>query len=1787
MREGHLDILDRNRSTFLHSLGDSIGKADAGADFFLSTVSAKRQGYILSDDDNALIKMFHSVIKAEEDSGLGYSGQEVYENSIDSNRVLGVQPGQSIAGYIPELTQGEVGDQYQNHNPFDYRFNPLYRVDTQGFSGKVNSVANFYLPSQAGADSVSYVDAEKEKDIEGEYSSDENYSFLFGHHHYGDLKYSNHDEYETHFGDWKKDKVNEELALKEQGFSDLEAEHELRKMHMGEAKERWMSDTTDENGIPHRLGLFDYLFGLEWKSPKQRDEVYRHMSQWGTNDRDRRSIGADNHTDVGRLVRNFQQRFTGMADHWTRDPMSPGQPVEFIPQPIGKPKIRPELNRDALLSLGGDALSKAVQWHADRQGVGISSDKVYIDGDGNLQFGSKGAHKKGGLRRAELLRLLNVNPSTGELYSDGEHPDYEDWKKSDSPFSQVDVDNVFQHLSDANTSDDYGVMGENFGMWHYGHHVDPNHYPEDITGGENTTLASHWNKPFLGGGFGKLPNELKNLLHAMTPLYGADKMSPEGSIGIGEEQEKVDEYGYGQFFADKEKEDLPESQQQTMSPQRAMRSLLFDKNELTNTIGIRHYKDSTGEKLHSGMLGAMGPWGSPEAEITEADEGGKKYKVSGGIADDSQSIHNPENKWFTSKLGTRRRNWMRHHGSLNAKSDNIHAKELHVNYGKPGWQGIKDKLSGKFSGAMAGFNPFLGTQEGALNNERSKRRLAHLWHRVGTMRHKNGAPFTNDNGILELGRQGATQPTTQAIDALTREREIGMGKVTGTPPEEREVAEKQDEMNRLFERMRNIEDKLGEGGLTEKHKEHLMHQLNELEDEFDELNAEPPEGIGAEIGGTAMRTHGPAELEKINADESAIAKMTGMLSQRLQASDPELWNNLFGEHLPVETLDANIRQLFRLGNTYLQQAPHEMHGLQTRSTGYHQQGGDVGQAPAVKQSVHNSENTVGAGSTGEEVAEMLNLDYNDERNRATVDSLLEKLHSRIADTGDTSLRFPVMTVEQMLSSTNHYGDLGSGLSDMVNRIHDKKTYNKNKGTVNTINRVRRDLSSREGKARTVKTGTEEKKSELGLDYHIAHNPDPSSKLSTDPTTAGKKQGSTAQNTARRFRALQDLNSILISDPTVEPKDLESIMGQQFGMGDVNIDAYGPHTDSVGSYYNSAGYNFEMGDQHHDDGLRRHMHPTFDWHINPDTHEVEYSPVAEGIPSNIVRPLSRSIREAFPHLNHLVGNPNAISALSAIGRQPPQFQPSERGRVYLHNVDGTSALKSKIGLADLTNPDIIRKDLGKDIPLLQPMHRIFKLEDLEHLRGFTGDWIVSVMPEGERGFVVKEDDKVTSPSFKLSDEDKENFKKVADDDYHVDVIKTEEGYYVFDVIKFDGKEVHDTLLDARIKILRGGMEGVENIHIPSASDTRLTDDGGLESTVEDLKKDNDRLLLRDAKSTYMVGELRQPKWVLLSEGKDVVLIVLERRGSGPYTYRLGTGPITQDESLGDRAVELNKETYMDVGAVFDSKEKFNEGDHVKVNVDNVGESEFSEGHKLYTVTGSEIQGEAESEGLVSQETLGLLAKSEIKQWLCEVTSVPSGIRIVMPQGDVVYKATESGGNWSLHSPLANNSYLIRLSETQRPYWGPVAGTMLKAGLEITEKEEVHDDSYEPGPTKPFIKPKKVKDTDWWKEEDKGKVLVKGLLLLERMMKSGVGSVGQSSTGTMGLGIDYATPIESPTGPTNLHDSKTMPDYDNKKRPGEDSSIEPGTQDEKPVKHITIPVEEGKLELTNDSATLRTY
>ena len=263
-------------------------------------------------------------------------------------------------------------------------------------------------------------------------------------------------------------------------------------------------------------------------------------------------------------------------------------------------------------------------------------------------------------------------------------------------------------------------------------------------------------------------------------------------------------------------------------------------------------------------------------------------------------------------------------------------------------------------------------------------------------------------------------------------------------------------------------------------------------------------------------------------------------------------------------------------------------------------------------------------------------------------------------------------------------------------------------------------------------------------------------------------------------------------------------------------------------------------------------------------------------------------------------------------------------------------KAPILLASLTNPDIIIKEEATNVPILQPMHRIFELDNLENLKGFSGDWIVTSFPKGQRMFVEKKDDDITvKGEHKLSKEDEKNFAKVSDKDYVLDVLYDGKEYHIIDVTKYDDKEsVHTLPVHERMKILRGTMESHENVLVPAAHNLRLTDDAGLEKTIESLQEDHKRLLLRDADSTYMKGEMRHPKWVVLEEGHDVNLIVLDRRGRSPYTYRLGVGPITHNEKLGDRAVEHENETYMDVGTAFHSESKYDIGDIVRVNAGHV-------------------------------------------------------------------------------------------------------------------------------------------------------------------------------------------------------------------------------------------------------------
>ena len=1935
MREGPLEILDRARDYFLKSLFDGVDKADSAAEFFLSARSAQRKGYILSPSDDALVKMFYYVMKDDAEGAVQtddtsmdntgpkmYSdytkinvsqhlaGQQLVDGSYQANRVVPPEPGTGLAGFHPEMVDGDPDDAYANHDFFGPDFNPLHGVYH-------DHVGDFYV--NPGADgwmenSQSQRDHHKELAWD-EHNSQESNKFLLDASHYGNLDgVTNQSLYEQDFDNWKINNdraiASTRIELENQGLSDDEIDHQIALAHINEKKQEWKRN----------LGFWDYMFGMEWLTPEQRNMAYDHIAKHGTDDSTQMFAGPNTghaHADwLPRFKRNFAQRFAGMYDHWIRRPDHAGSGIKQsrvrLPEAteiLGVEDYFNSLLRHTIPGKG-NAYDYLMEYLRERTGIEgqphhgkpfIHTDSSakeggfepsFANGAKTIQFRSTTRPRKNGKSpdehytgiNGEMHRLLLNIDDNGKIYQDGEHPLYPNWEASDSPLSQQEIDKILERAASEPKKKFAARIGMNESAMMVGDAIDHTTYPEYMIEGDerpHETLSTYWQKPWMQGGMGKPPNQLFDLLHHSSLLHVPKDSTqpkrpkvekPEGEKDYADYFEEMDERETGPMEYDVKQNDFGQEQ-----------SLLFSRGK--RHIVPRYEHDSEGGLLGGGVLGLIANFAQPHHEFTKLVSEGKEKTVSmtGDAADAPINLH-PHNVRDSArqKGHTVRANVGRHATAINPAFVNK-LRGLYREARQRGDDAAADQiqrmlLDGR-NGVLPIENPFRGTG-GAYEFERKIARSAHNYHRMGRLWGLNHAPLSPAPSIQRLGKGGrhttydeddlgrissvdsegtsiqdpddlanylegldrqlkldlanverssmsdeeknsyksaflgeyerkkerlqakySHQPTPfrssltmNVVNPPALMTEEGDNRLTMRQAPEAYLSEHEDKLNSITESAAQVESRLEDESLSDEERKELEHKLHEMNQEIATLDRMlEDENKSTQLHSNDERVEYEQQVHAAKAFESAAEHVKKMLGGA--------YEQLFDPNLPLPTLEANVRMFAKMVNDYLHVAPHESHGLTMQGIDEHaieraMPGAEL--SSDIKRVIHDSPNALSlaslmdeSGNIGSldkirEITNMLGLpDYDSNPHvQHTVNDFIENIFMpKLRASGDPNFRLPVMSVGQYLKATGKVDpdmDFGSEIDTLKTR-----SPKANEELLKLTSQIDTHVKPFQGKGvRGVKADIDKLNEELGLMYHVAHSGD---HRLTEPTTerSGAKTGRKSKESkdearvSNAYNTQQVLHSLLFGDPNIEPREVKGVNTTQIGFGTVPIDAFGPNSHSVPSIYNSNGLRHEFGER---------VTPSFNYRVKPNG-DIEITNNKR--PMRLLQPLQGMWQAISPHLAHMLHpeyshhDGSTVDALLGAERQGAHNHTDSQGRV--NNMDSKKVGKSEIGLAALTNPDVIRKELGKEVPLLQPMHRIFKLEDLQHLRGFTGDWIVSVMPEGERGFVKKDDDEISAKPFTLSDEDKENFKKVTDNDFHADVIKTEEGYYIFDVIEYDDKEVHDTALHDRIKILRGGMEGVENIHVPSASDTRLTDDAGLELIVEDLQKEHDKLLLRDAKSTYMVGEMRHPKWVMLNEGSDVVLRVLERRGDGPYTYRLGTGPITQEEDLGDRAVESGGETYMDVGAAFDSPDKYNEGDHVRVNISNVGETETANGQKLYTVSSSDIKEEAEGEGLVSQETLGMLAKSESAQWLCEVSRASSGVRITMPQGDVLYKCTQTGSMWTVHSPLASNSYLIRLSESQRQYWSPVAGALLKADLDIREEEGEESQFDESGDfAEPLIKPKKIKDTNWWNEEQRKKVLVKGLILVEKLLKSGVGSVGQTSTGAMGLGIGYATPIESPTGPTNLHDSKTMPDFDNKERPGEDYTIEPGTDDEEPAKHITIPLEEGTLEVTSDSAVVRT-
>lgn len=484
---------------------------------------------------------------------------------------------------------------------------------------------------------------------------------------------------------------------------------------------------------------------------------------------------------------------------------------------------------------------------------------------------------------------------------------------------------------------------------------------------------------------------------------------------------------------------------------------------------------------------------------------------------------------------------------------------------------------------------------------------------------------------------------------------------------------------------------------------------------------------------------------------------------------------------------------------------------------------------------------------------------------------------------------------------------------------------------------------------------------------------------------------------------------------------------------------------------------------------------------------------------------------------------------------------------------------------LLNPDSLLKGDKEPswIPPIRPMHRIFKLKQLQELRGFTGSWAISKYYEGKRLILTKKGNRVTAydesgTRTAIPDWARNGVKNLGERDCTLDGVLTKENLHISDILHYDGSDVMEMTVRERFKILRGQFDSHEKVLIAGPHDTRFTDDEGLKDAVETLLKEHPAVILKDGKSTYMRGEKRHPKWVLLRRNKDMNLVVLDRRGNNPYTYRLGAGPVIDSEGLGNRAVEKEGETFVDVGTVTSNK-PFEEGDVVRVKFSGVSRVSRYD-RDVYDVQISRLVGEGVGEGGVSMETLSIIAKALPPIHVPHDIDIEDDkLKITLPQDEVYYTLNKSSLGYWVDSPttvlsdVGLGDYSIELSESLKPYWGQVASLMLKGKVEKLpiETEEAIPSEEE---TEHRKKISEEQSAGILKPKDESRLLKpkmqKALEVMERAMDLIEKEQMFNTTGAKGMGIDVGTPNSSPRGPTTLNSEQTIPDWDMRERSTED-------------------------------------
>lgn len=323
---------------------------------------------------------------------------------------------------------------------------------------------------------------------------------------------------------------------------------------------------------------------------------------------------------------------------------------------------------------------------------------------------------------------------------------------------------------------------------------------------------------------------------------------------------------------------------------------------------------------------------------------------------------------------------------------------------------------------------------------------------------------------------------------------------------------------------------------------------------------------------------------------------------------------------------------------------------------------------------------------------------------------------------------------------------------------------------------------------------------------------------------------------------------------------------------------------------------------------------------------------------------------------------------------------------------------------------------------KPMYRIFDIEDINELKGFSGDWVIQEKYDGMRVQLHKIDNNVRVFSYNekdITEKCKEQVKELSIKKFGDCILDAElmlfdgeeplhradtiahvfKGKYpdaklrcaVFDIMRHEEQNLADEELSKRVTILFNNYSAHSSdaLAFPSKKDTRMADNiKDIETYSKEIMEmpTAEGVVIKDATSTYYIGTRKNPKWIKWKKFVDLDLVVLDKKTtkSNMFSYTLGAGPA---EGEGKFFKEIEGATYMDVGKALNTTIEVDIGDIVRVKVD-----EVKNAGERYTVYSAKVIEVPEVEMPDKIVTLELLAQDTKKSLNYDVKALEKGIKI---------------------------------------------------------------------------------------------------------------------------------------------------------------------------------------------------